>query len=398
MFNTPRQAGGAGAVFFEAYVAGVDLKRSACKVRTDGGQTIHGVRWLKNAGGSNSYGDNSGPCEQDRVMVMKLPGNQHWIFGYVPTLTNDSAKSAGPALGAQGVVPEELANFSTAQSDTVSGDQSMPADQRPGDRSWTSHGGGMIALMRAGTVIAKASPTSLFMLSPFDDVGRLVTRNWEHYTDVDSVRKISSGGAVSSVHEYFPTSARARSELPSMRETRGGADAVGDAGGIARRVTFDDGGTMTSQQTEYADGRKHEIVTTGGSTVESDTTITGKFTKVHGGDTTFFNMDETSIHFDVGGDIKVDADKDGIVIDAGGQGILTIPRSGNITMEALAKMLLKSGGDMKLESGGAMDLQSAGPMNLGAGGGLNMTSANGGGTANMTVGQFNVKAGEVNFE
>lgn len=390
MFNVARQAGGAGAVFFEAYVAGVDLKRSACKVRTDGGQTISGVRWLKGAGGANSYGDNSGPAEQDRVMIMKLPGNQHWILGYVPVLTNDNMKAVGPALGKQGDTPEELANFSMAQSDSVSGDQSMPADQRVGDWSRTSHGGGMIALMRAGTVIAKASPTSLFMLSPFDDVGRLVTRNWEHYTDVDSVRKISSGGAVSMVHETFPTSARARSELPSMREVRGGADAVGDAGGIARRVTFDDGGTMTSQQTEYANGRKHEIVQTGGSTVESDTTITGKFTKVHGGDTTFFNMNETSVHFDVANDIKVDADKNGIIIDAAGQATITIPRAGKITVECSADMLMKAGGQM--------DFQSGGSMNFGAGGGLNFTSASGSGKATMTVDQFNIKANEVNIE
>lgn len=390
MFNVARQAGGAGATFFTGYVAGVDVKRSACKVRTDGGQTIQGVRWLKAAGGANSYGDNSTPSEQDRVMVMRLPGNECWIFGYIPVVTNDNAKAVGPALGAQGVVPEELANFSTAQSDTVSGDQSMPADQRPGDWSRTSHGGGMIALMRAGTVLAKASPTSLFMLSPFDDMGRLVTRNWEHYTDVDSVRKISSGGAVSSVHETFPTSARARSELPSMRETRGGADAVGDAGGIARRVTFDDGGTMTSQQTEYANGRKHELVTTGGSTVESDTTITGKFTKVHGGDTTYFNMNESSIHFDVANDIKVDADKNGIIIDAAGQAKITIPRAGKITVECSADMLMKAGGQM--------DFQSGGSMNFGAGGGLNFTSASGSGTATMTVDKFNVKASEVNFE
>ncbi len=390
MFNVARQAGGASAVFFEGYVAGVDLKRSACKVRTDGGQTIHGVRWLKNAGGANSYGDNAAPSEQDRVMVMKLPGNQHWIFGYVPVLTNDDAKAVGPALGRQGEAPEELANFSTAQSDTVSGDQSMPADQRPGDRSWTSHGGGMIALMRAGTVLAKASPTALFMLSPFDDVGRLVTRNWEHYTDVDSIKKISSGGAVSSIHEYYPTSARARNEQPSMREIRGNAGAVGDAGGIARRVTFDDGGNMTSQQTEYANGRKHEIVTTGGSTVESDTTITGKFTKVHGGDTTYFNMNETSIHFDVANDIKVDANKNGIIIDAGGQGKITIPRSGKIVVECTADMLLKAGGQM--------DFQSGGSMNFGAGGGLNFNSASGGGTATMTVGKLNIKANEVNID
>jgi hypothetical protein len=390
MFNVARQPGGVQALFFTGYVAGVDLKRSACKIRTDSGQTINGVRWLKNAGGANSYGDNAGPSEQDRVMVMKLPGNEHWIFGYVPVTTNDNDKAVGPALGQQGVSPEELANFSTAQSDSVSGDQSMPADQRVGDRSWTSHGGGMIALMRAGTVLAKASPTALFMLSPFDDVGRLVTRNWEHYTDVDSVQKISAGGAVSSVHEYYPTSARARNGQPSMRETRGNAGAVGDAGGIARRVTFNDGGTMTSQQTEYADGRKHELVTTGGSTVESDTTITGKFTKVHGGDTTYFNMNESTIHFDVANDIKVDADKNGIIIDASGQAKITIPKSGKIVVECSADMLMKAGGQM--------DFQSGGSMNFGAGGGLNFTSASGGGTANMTVGTLNINANEVNID
>lgn len=390
MFNVARQAGGAGATFFEAYVAGVDLDRHECKVRSDGGQTITGVRWLKNAGGSNSYGDNSAPAEQDRVMIMTLPGKQHWIMGYVPLSTHVDVRSTGPAIGKIGDVPEPLANFSVAQSDTVAGDQSHPADQRVGDWTRTSHGGGMIALLRSGTVIHKASPTASLMLSPFDDLGRLVTRNWEHYTDVDSVRKVSSGGAVSSVHEVFPTSARARSELPSMREIRGGADAVGDAGGIARRVTFDDGGTMTSQQTEYANGRKHEIVQTGGSTVESDTTITGKFTKVHGGDTTYFNMNETSVHFDVAEDIKVDATKDGIIIDAGGQAKITIPRAGKIVVECASDMLMKAGGQM--------DFQSAGSMNFGAGGGLNFTSASGSGTATMTVSKLNVKAQEVNFD
>ena len=131
-------------------------------------------------------------------------------------------------------------------------------------------------------------------------------------------------------------------------------------------------------------------MTTGGSTVESDTTITGKFTKVHGGDTTYFNMNETSIHFDVANDVKVDADKNGIIIDAGGQGKITIPRSGKIVMECTADMLLKAGGQM--------DFQSGGSMNFGAGGGLNFNSASGGGTATMTVGKLNIKANEVNID
>lgn len=389
MFNFAKE-NSYGATHYEAVVAGVDLDRHECKVISDNGQTIHGVRWLKTAGGSNGYGDNSSPAEGDRVLVLKLSGGRHWIQGYIPTPTRNETRAVGPAIGKQGVTPEPLADFSTLQADGVSGDQSHPLDQRVGDWTRTSHGGGMIALLRAGTVITKASPTALFMLSPFDDLGRLVTRNWEHYTDVDSTRKISSGGAVSMTHEVFPTVARARSELPSMREVRGAASAVGDAGGIARRTTFDDGGTMTSQQTEYANGRKHQIVQTGGSTVEMDTTITGHSTKVHGGDTSFFNMDETSVHFDVGSDIKVDATKDGIIIDSAGQAKITIPRSGSIVIECSADMLMKSGGNMDFKSGGSM--------NFGAGGGLNFTSASGGGTATMTVGKLDIKATEVNIE
>lgn len=390
MFNSARQAGGSPAFFYEGYVAGVDLKRHECKIRTDYGQTINGVRWLKNAGGSNSYGDNTTPSEQDRIMVMRMPNNQHWILGYIPTTTNINNRSTGPAIGKQGVLQEELSDYSVAQSKSISGDQSSPTDQRVGDWTRTSHGGGMIGLLRAGTVLMKASSTSMLMLSPFDDLGRLVTRNWEHFTDVDSTRKISSGGAVSMSHEVYRTSSQARNEQPSFKEVRGGESAVGDGGAVARRTTYDDGGVQTSQQTEYINGRKHQIVETGGSKVETDTTITGHFTKVHGGDTTYFNMNESSIHFDVGEDVKVDANKEGIVIDVAGQGKLTIPRSGAITMECQSNMLLKSGGDMTL--------QSAGSMTLAAGGGLNMSAAGGSGTATMTLGTLNVKATEVNFD
>lgn len=388
MFNSARSPGGSNALFYEAYVAGVDVKRHECKIRTDYGQTINGVRWLKD-GGADGYGENKIPTERSRVLVMRM-GNTHIIMGSLGLITNDNIRTPGPSIGKQGGINIEPTNFSVAQSVTISGDQSTPTDQKVGDWSRTSHGGGMISLLRAGTVMLKASSTSMFMLSPFDDLGRLVTRNWEHFTDVDSTRKVSSGGAVSMTHEVYPTSSRARNNQPSMREVRGGADAVGDAGGIARRTTFDDGGTMTSQQTEYANGRKHQLVQTGGSTVETDTTITGHFTKVHGGDTSYFNMNETSVHFDVGEDVKVDATKEGIIIDAAGQAKITIPRSGAMVMECSADMLMKAAGDMDFQSGGAM--------NFGAGGGLNFNSAGGGGTATMTVGTLNVKAGEVNFD
>lgn len=346
MFNSARQAGGSPAFFYEGYVAGVDLKRHECKIRTDYGQTINGVRWLKNAGGSNSYGDNTTPSEQDRIMVMRMPNNQHWILGYIPATTNINNRSTGPAIGKQGVSQEELSDYSVAQSKSIAGDQSSPIDQRVGDWTRTSHGGGMIALLRAGTVLMKASSTSMLMLSPFDDLGRLVTRNWEHFTDVDSTRKISSGGAVSMSHEVYRTSSRARNEQPSFKEVRGGEGAVGDGGAIARRTTYDDGGVQTSQQTEYINGRKHQIVETGGSKVETDTTITGHFTKVHGGDTTYFNMNETSVHFDVAGDISVDADKDKIVVKAGGGVVFTLEKGGKLQVTTTGDAELDIGGDL----------------------------------------------------
>lgn len=343
MYNAARTPGGSQALFYEGYVAGVDIKRHECKIRTDYGQTINGVRWLKE-GGADGYGENKVPTEKTRVLVMRLPNNNHIIMGSLGVISNDDIRAAGPAIGKQGAPNVEAANYSISQSATTSGDQSTPADQRVGDWSRTSHGGGMIALLRAGTVMMKASPTSMFMLSPFDDLGRLVTRNWEHFTDVDSTRKVSSGGAVSYSHEVFRTSARARNEQPSFREVRGGEGAVGDAGAIARREFFDDGNVLTSQQTEYINGRKHQLVQTGASIVEMDTTITGHSTRVKGGDTTYFNMDETSVHFDVAGDMSVDATKDKIVINAGGGVTFTLEKGG--------KLQVKTSGDAAMDIGG----------------------------------------------
>lgn len=344
MFTTGQQPGGGAGAFLNGYVAGVDLVRMEAKVRGEAGQTLPGVRWLQ------EYQPNEG----DRVLMVRLQNNEYVIMGSLAQPQNSDQAAARPALGQQGVVPADLADYSKAQSPDVI-NTAGPADQRPGDWVKASKGGGVIALLRGGTVMMKSSPTSMVMTSKYDDLVRIVSRNFEHFTDMDSTYKVSTGGGCYSKHEFFRSTSDARSDRPAFREVRGNvASGAGgaDGGELSKRSFFNADGVETSTQTDYISGRRHQLIQTGASIVEKDDTITGSFVKVHGGDTTFFNMNETSVHLDVSSDITVDANKDGIILSAAGQATIKIPRSGKIEMTCSADMEVSPGGNLEFNVGG----------------------------------------------
>ena len=68
----------------------------------------------------------------------------------------------------------------------VVGDANKPLDMLNGDRTISSEGGAFIGLLRAGGVLLKSSSLSQIFLSKLDDVVKIVSRNFEHYTDVSS--------------------------------------------------------------------------------------------------------------------------------------------------------------------------------------------------------------------
>ena len=68
----------------------------------------------------------------------------------------------------------------------IKGDQNKPLDMIQGDRVISSIGGSLFASMRAGSVIVRASRTAEIVLSKLRGLVRIVSRNWEHFTDLSS--------------------------------------------------------------------------------------------------------------------------------------------------------------------------------------------------------------------
>jgi hypothetical protein len=59
-----------------------------------------------------------------------------------------------------------------------------PADFSPGDYVITSDGGSLMALLSNGSVILKSSGLAQILISKFNDLVRVVARNWERFSDI----------------------------------------------------------------------------------------------------------------------------------------------------------------------------------------------------------------------
>jgi hypothetical protein len=92
------------------------------------------------------------------------------------------------------------------------GDQNKPKDSLLGDRVISSIGANFLALLRGGSVILRSSRAAEIFMSNYYNLVRVVSRNWEHFTDVgsDVVRNFS--GRIYRYTGYAPTFALAKEE------------------------------------------------------------------------------------------------------------------------------------------------------------------------------------------
>lgn len=334
-------------------VTAVDIERSTCRVLTEDMQFLNNVQWRSLVGGSSGYGYSTTPQECDQVYLEKEPDG--WVIkGFI-----NATHSGGlpkPGVSSASASRPELMDLTLNKPANLRSNASHPQDTRVGDHIFTTEGGGRLGVLRAGTVVAKASPLAQLILSPYGDTARLVSRNYEHFTDLDSTYKVSSRGQLYSLHEIFRNTGDSRSQRASFVELFGnvgvgeslGRDAAtkskGDHGtavsgsgadvGIVRKSkTFDASNELTSFEEEYITGRLHRFVQKGAKKVESDHTIDTLSFKVYGGDTSFYKMNETSVHLDVGTTVKIDIDKNGIYLNANGNAILKINASGAVSLD-----------------------------------------------------------------
>lgn len=179
MFNLPTPV---DPSIEEGTVVQVDPIRAICKVKTMRGQILHHVTWVTPIGGSNRGADRFCPHMGDRVILSYGLGYP-LILGSFSKLQLEEGSS--PLVIHTGEQTPSTGNYSP-EGNLVHGDQNKPRDMIHGDRLLSSIGGAFLGLLRLGTVVIRSSRVSEILLSKLQRLVRIVSSNWEHFTDMSS--------------------------------------------------------------------------------------------------------------------------------------------------------------------------------------------------------------------
>lgn len=162
----------------EGYVTTVIPDKYVCSVRTNKGQYLSEVQWLVPTGGAGKAGIHLTPNIGDQVVISTALGYPI-IVGCLPrlglpstNLTNVSGETVSVDVGSS----------SNLKNGYVT-NPGKPSDFVPGDVVVASEGGAIIAALDNGSVIARASLLAQIFLSKFNDLVRVVARNWERFSD-----------------------------------------------------------------------------------------------------------------------------------------------------------------------------------------------------------------------
>lgn len=192
--------------FDEGTVQQVDFKRKVCKVVTLRGQKLDNVQWLSPYGGNDRQGDKFTPRLGDRVLIALTLGYPV-IMGAIAR--PQSGIQSFPLVLDSGESTSDTGNYAPG-APRVTGDASSAADAVLGDRVISSQGGGILAMLRAGSVILRASRAAEIFMGRFGDLVRIVSRNFEHFTDLSTDTYRNFKGRV---YRYFGVTNVARDAI-----------------------------------------------------------------------------------------------------------------------------------------------------------------------------------------
>lgn len=237
--------------WFEAYILAVDSVRAVCKIQTTFGQRMDNVPWL-----SNAY---DGPEFNDRVLVTTVTGSPI-VVGILSRIGDNNA--AAPQIN-NGDLEADTGNYSSLSHDVV-GDPNKPSDLIASDKITSNTSGGLFGLLRGGTFVAKASRLAQVLISKYDDLVRVVARNWELFTDVCVDMAVSLRGRVYAFRGYAETLQNGRQDVYKYQEFYG--DTVL---GVNRKWNTYGLDPSTFNALPVADNiiRKYLIVNSGGQTL-----------------------------------------------------------------------------------------------------------------------------------
>ena len=164
----------------EGTVMQVDPVREVCRVVTRRGQKLDSVFWLRPYGGNERHGDFFTPRIGDRV-VLDYGLGYPIIRGCLPR-PQTGVQSFPVSIGS-GDRLIDTGSYASALG-ALTSNASKPQDALLGDRIISSQGGGLLGMLRAGSVVLRSSKATEILLSRLRDVVRIVSRNYEHFTDL----------------------------------------------------------------------------------------------------------------------------------------------------------------------------------------------------------------------
>lgn len=332
----------------EGTVLSIDSQRKVCKVRTLWGRNLLNVQY-GGPGGSSRYGDSVDPCIGDRVVISHVLGFPY-ISAYLPAIRPESPVAPNSTIDSNSTTID-TGNFTGNNSITTRG--SAPPDAVTGDRIIASSGGGMFALLRGGSLLLRSSRLAQVFLSKWGDLVRIVSRNFEHYTDVGSNVCRNVKGAVFRYAGYthlFSGSANEDYQYHNYFGNVAAAEAIkagqSTPGAIPSSTTLfkeqvTSGGSEVMRRTLDLSGNE-EVYISGGGTFFRIKTSGGEMTlSFHDQNTVTINTEKIECSHSSGAVVRMDTSK-------------TLARFGNNTV------IINSAGIAMSGAGGESNMSSSG--------------------------------------
>jgi hypothetical protein len=318
--------------FFEGIVTAVDPERMVCNVRSSFGQGFSNVTWLMHL---------DAPMFNDRVLVTIMTGNP-LILGKIPKISDDVSLATHIDTDS---LEADAGNLSGLSGGLV-GNAKKPGDIVAGDVIASNTQGGLVALLRGGTFVAKASRLAQILLSRYDDLVRIVGRNFELFTDVGSEIYANVRGRVYKFVGIGHNTTTGRSEAYRYTETYGdvalgeslrgniyGSDPVGYpvATNIIKNVKVYDGsnGLLMKYELDYTTGRQFQQVQNSGATSYTyvDHFSTQFDVKTFNGTYTRITTTPTSVSVSYNGTNNVTITSSSILLSFNGTNTVTVSSS-----------------------------------------------------------------------
>lgn len=269
----------------QGIVTAVDIRRGVCKVICHDGRLLTNVGWKQAFGGLGRSGLNYSPVPRERVYIQMQGSGDFVITGSARPSVFSRTDSI--TLGNLGYAESETFyrryNASMNSTEAESGN-SRPVDQIPGDVTITQ-GGGILGVTNTGSILAKASTLAQIFISKVDDIVRVVTRNYQQFSEASKKVQESVMGRVYQYHAWYHTRESSFQDLPEYEEI------IGDvAAGESKKGEYESTSTLPAQdarvykrhitkdtETRYTEESTVDGETTSVSTDATSNTVTENF-------------------------------------------------------------------------------------------------------------------------